>query len=67
MTAEPLGGKAFAPASITVRSDARIIAVVVELVDEDGAGIELRISPHQALEAALRIAASVAKLMRIEQ
>jgi hypothetical protein len=41
--------------------------VVLEVTDNAGEGFEMRVEPEQGLKLALRLAACVAKLMRVEQ
>jgi hypothetical protein len=67
-SAADLRGKpTYEPAEVSVRADHSARQVVVELVDLDAAGVELRLAPEQGLELALRLAAAVARLLRIER
>jgi hypothetical protein len=65
-SAAPCGKPAYEPADLSIRADHSAGQVVVELIDPVGDGFMLRVEPGPALELALRIVATVAKLRRIE-
>jgi hypothetical protein len=52
-------------ADLIVRADHAERAVVLEVRGPDDDGVQLALSPERALEVALRVAAAVAKLMRL--
>jgi hypothetical protein len=64
--ATPCGKPTYTAADLSIRHDFANDQVVVELADHDGDGFILRIEPGPALELALRLAAVVARLRRIE-